>query len=125
MSQILIIDDDPQVRDMLQAELEQEGYDVIVAEDGNEGLKRFREMPADVVITDIIMPGKEGVETLVDLRREFPTVRIIAMSGGGRMDATGYLRAAKTFGADFTFEKPVDPDELFKAIETLLAPTTL
>ena len=95
---------------------------MIAAVNGEEGIKRYREDPADVVITDVIMPEKEGIETFVELRREFPGVKVITMSGGGRMSAAGYLEATKSLGANFTFQKPIEHEQLIDAIETLLAP---
>ena len=121
MSKILIIDDDELVLDMMQASLQEEGYEVTVAVNGDEGIKRYREDPADVVITDVIMPEKEGISTLLELKLEFPGANVIVMSGGGRMSADGYLSTAKTLGANFTFQKPVEHEQLINAIETLLA----
>lgn len=121
MSKILIIDDDELVLDMMQASLEDEGYEVTVAVNGDEGIKRYREDPADVVITDVIMPEKEGITTLLELKLEFPGANVIVMSGGGRGSADGYLENAKALGANFTFQKPVEHEQLIDAIETLLA----
>lgn len=85
MTRILVIDDEPQVRAMLRQMLEREGYEVVEAEEGEEGMRRYREQPVDLVITDILMPQKEGIETIRALRRTNPGVKIIAISGGGRM----------------------------------------
>ncbi len=90
MARILIIDDDLQIREMMEQMLQKEGYETIGASDGQIAMKLCRENPADVVITDIIMPEKEGIETIVELKREFPGIKIIAMSGG-RADRTGTL----------------------------------
>ena len=84
MSRILIIDDDKQMREMLKQTLERAGYAVIEAQNGLEGVAVYREQHVDVVITDLIMPGKDGMETIIELKREFPDVRIIAVSGGSR-----------------------------------------
>ena len=120
MTHILIIDDDLQILDMLSQTLEREGYEVITASDGKEGLRLYRENPVDLIITDIIMPGKEGIETIMDLRREFPHVKIIAISGGGQIDAEQYLSMAQKLGAQRTFIKPFARTELLKAIMELL-----
>lgn len=120
MTHILIIDDDLQILDMLSQTLEREGYEVITASDGKEGLRLYRENPVDLIITDIIMPGKEGIETIMDLRREFPHVKIIAISGGGQIDAEQYLSMAQKLGAQRTFIKPFARKELLKAIMELL-----
>jgi len=120
LARILIIDDDPQILDMIGQTLEREGHEVIDASDGKEGLKLYRENPTDLIITDIIMPEKEGIETIMELRRDFPDVKIIAISGGGRIDAEQYLSMAQKLGAQRTFAKPVARAELLKAVRELL-----
>ncbi len=120
MTRILVIDDDDQVREMLRQTLEREGYEVVEAEDGNAGIKAYRRQPTDLIITDLIMPNKEGMETIMELRRDFPGVKIIAISGGGRMGPEFYLPAAKSLGAQKTMTKPVDRKELLEAIQGLL-----
>ncbi|MBW2064289.1 MAG: response regulator [Deltaproteobacteria bacterium] len=120
MSRILVIEDDPKIRKVLRKLLEREGHDVEEASDGLEGLRLYRKKPADLVITDIIMPRKEGLETILDLRREFPDVKIIAISGGGRLGPHLYLEVAEGFGAFRVFSKPFDLEELQGAILELL-----
>ncbi|MBL7178351.1 MAG: response regulator [Desulfobacteraceae bacterium] len=120
MARILIIDDDPQILNMLGQTLEREGYEVIGAPDGKEGLRLYRENPTDLIIADLIMPEKEGIETIMELRRDFPDVKIIAISGGGRLDPEQYLSMAKSFGAQYTFAKPVAREELLNAVRELL-----
>jgi len=120
MARILIINDNVQTLNMLHQMLEREGYEVMEAPDGKEGLRRYRETPTDLIITDIIMPEKEGIETIMELRRDFPDVKIIAMSGGGRLDPGQYLSMAKSFGAQYTFTKPVEREKLLKAVKELL-----
>jgi YesN/AraC family two-component response regulator len=83
MANILIIDDDQQILNMLSQILKRAGYGVVEALDGKQGLKLYRENPTDLIITDIIMPEKEGLETIMELQRDFPDVKIIAISGGG------------------------------------------
>lgn len=122
MSHILIIDDDEQIRSLLRQMLERAGHRVTDASNGNEGLERFRAVPADLVITDLIMPEKEGVETLVELRREFPSVPVIAISGGGRLGTRDYLPIARQLGARRTISKPFSRDEILEAVKSLLAP---
>ena len=119
MARILIIDDDVQILKLLRKMLENEGYDVVDAVDGNKGLKLYREDPTDLVITDIIMPEKEGIETIIDLRREFPEAKIVAMSGGGHGEAEPYLHMAKGLGAIRTLTKPFGKEELLEAIGAL------
>jgi len=118
MQRVIVIDDNEQLRNMLKVTLTRAGYDIRLAENGRVGLSLQRSHPADVVITDILMPEKEGLETIIQLRKEFPKLKIIAISGGGQLDPEGYLSMATRLGADFTFIKPIDNDELLAAIET-------
>ena len=120
MARILLIDDDEQVLDMLYESLTREGYDVLRASNGEKGLRLYRQKPVDLIITDIIMPEKEGIETIIELRRDFPDVKIIAMSGGGRIGTKDYLHLAKIFGVQRTFTKPVAREQLLDAIKALL-----
>ena len=123
MARILIIDDEPQIRSMLRLMLERVGYEVAEAPDGIEGIRRYRENPADLIITDLIMPNKDGIGMIIDLKKEFPKVKIIAMSGGGVNRPEGYLDGAKKLGATRTLTKPIDRDEMLKAVkETLKGP---
>ncbi|MCP4575068.1 MAG: response regulator [Deltaproteobacteria bacterium] len=117
---ILVIDDDETIRALLRTILEMEGYRVVDALDGDKGIRRYQESPTDLVITDLIMPGKEGIETIRDLRREFPHVKIIAVSGGGRIGPDSYLKMAKGVGALRTLSKPFDRTELLKAIKEVM-----
>ena len=120
-ARILVIDDDFQVRAMLRQLLEGAGYAVIDAADGKQGIRLFREEPCDVIITDIIMPEKEGIETISELCRDFPEVNIIAISGGGRRPADEYLRLAKQTGAHYALAKPLDQKELLEAVQKLVS----
>ncbi|MEA1946586.1 MAG: response regulator [Thermodesulfobacteriota bacterium] len=120
MAIILIIDDNNQFRAMLREMLERTGYKVVEASDGKEGIKLYREKATDLIITDLIMPEKEGIETIMELRRDFPDVKIIAISGGGRLDPGQYLSMAQKLGAQRTFAKPVARAELLKAVRELL-----
>ena len=120
MKSILIIDDDEQIRTALRMLLEQSGYEVISAPDGKKGLKLYHDKPTDLIITDLIMPEKEGIETIMELRREFPDVKIIAISGGGSNDPEVLLHVAKTLGAERTIAKPFNNEDLLKAIRDLL-----
>ena len=120
MAQILIIDDDDQLRLMLRKTLERSGYEVVEAPNGKEGIKRFREMPCDLVITDLIMPEKEGLETISELKEDFPDIKVIAISGGGRVGPNDYLHLAKMLGAQRTLTKPIELPELLKTIKELL-----
>jgi CheY-like chemotaxis protein len=118
MSLILLVDDDDQFRDMVQAMLERLDHKVVIARNGNEAVQRYREQPPDLVITDLIMPDKEGLETIRELRRGAADVKIIAMSGGGRSTPTNYLKMAATMGAAAILAKPFTSQQLRDAIET-------
>ena len=120
MASILVIDDDNELRTVLCAILEGEGHQVAEAVDGGEGLEAYRASPVDLVLTDLIMPGQEGVETIMELRKEFPDVRIIAMSGGGRADPGSFLGFANKLGAADTLEKPFSRDLLLDTIAKVL-----
>ena len=120
MARILIIDDDAQLLAMLRQVFEREGYEVVEAPDGKEGLRRYRENPTELIITDLIMPENEGIETIMELRRDFPDVKIIAMSGGGINNPGTYLDLAKKLGAQYTFAKPFEREELLYAVRELL-----
>ena len=120
MIRLLVVDDDNQVRSMLRLTLEREGYDVMEATDGFEAIEQFRQSPFDLIITDIIMPGLEGFETIQRLRAESPEVKIIAISGGGRLAPEGYLEVAENLGALKAFTKPVDHDELLATVRELV-----
>jgi CheY-like chemotaxis protein len=117
---ILIIDDEDQPRRMLQQVLTRAGYEVIEASNGNEGLQYFRARPTDLIITDILMPEKEGLETIIDIRREFPAVKIIAISGGGRTGNLNFLEVAKRLGAQHTLQKPFELQDMLGAVRDLL-----
>lgn len=117
---VLVIDDDEQMRLLLRQIMEWRGYDVAEAENGKVGLRLQREEPADLVITDLIMPEQEGLETISALKREFRGVKIIAISGGGRIGPDAYLPAARELGADRIFTKPFDVGEIITAINDLM-----
>lgn len=116
MARILIIDDDELMRTVIRRTLEKAGHDVFEAGDGEEGLAAQRKISADLVITDIVMPVKEGIETIRALRELSPDLRIIAISGHGRFGKADYLWAARDFGADYTFEKPIEWQVLVAAV---------
>jgi YesN/AraC family two-component response regulator len=90
------------------------------ASDGNEALESYRNIPADLVVTDIIMPNKEGSETILEFRRSYGDVKIVAMSGGGRNSSQDYLKLARTFGANLTLSKPFTNQEFLDAVNSAL-----
>ena len=119
-ARILVIDDDDGVRKLLRRILEQEGYAVEEAPNGEVGVKAFQESPSDLVITDIIMPDKEGISTIMELRQASKEVKIIAISGGGRISSSDHLKTAEDLGVHRTFKKPFDRKELLAAIAEAL-----
>lgn len=119
-TRILVVDDDDQLREMLRKMLERAGYEVIEAANGKDALNLQEKSPSDLMITDIIMPEKEGIDTIMDFRMNYPQVRIIAMSGGGRIGPTEYLDMAEKLGADKTFAKPFSSKAMLATIKDLL-----
>lgn len=123
MTRILIIEDERQVRDVLKQMLEKTGYEVDTAEDGRKGLERFRKHPAELVITDILMPNKNGLETIEELIGLNPELPIIAISGGGPGEKAQFaLDVAKMCGAVRVLAKPFSRKEILETITDLLKP---
>jgi len=120
MKKILIIDDEPYILLMLKKMLERAGYEVDLASNGREGLDLFEKETADLVITDIIMPDKEGLELIIEMKKQKPGLKIIAMSGGGRISPDSYLECATYFGAEKVFQKPFRQKELVSAVRELI-----
>lgn len=116
-TRVLVIDDDNDVRDILQVVLESAGYAVAMAADGQEGLQLQRSDPAEVVVTDLFMPGKEGMETIVELLREFPQTKIIVVSGVGPAASADYGRLAVDLGAVTFLRKPLHSQELIDTVK--------
>ncbi|TFH28430.1 MAG: response regulator [Bacteroidia bacterium] len=124
MQRILIIDDDHHILLMIKKMLERAGYEVDLASNGSEGMELFKRIHADLVITDIIMPEKEGLETIREMKRLRPDLKIIAMSGGGKISADNYLETAKIFGASLVLEKPFSQKTMVLAVIDLLGVPT-
>lgn len=120
MEKILIMDDCGDFRAFIRDVLVEAGYEVLEAADGNEGLQLYRRNPVSVVIIDMLMPVKDGIETIMELRKTSSPVKIIAVSGGGRVPSNDYLSMARTAGADYTFTKPIDPDSILSIIRQIL-----
>jgi CheY-like chemotaxis protein len=121
MAHILVIEDDSAARRLLTQLLEDAGHTVSCAVDGEHGLTAYRAQPADLVITDIFMPNKEGLETARELKAEFPSVKIIAVTGGGSYTMYDSLQWIQAMGVSQTFIKPFDPDEMLEAVDRLLS----
>jgi len=119
MKRILVIDDDPELLDVLSHVLSQAGYQVATAADGRQASALYRSHTPDIVITDIYMPDRDGLEALMELRRDFPRVKVIAMSGG--ISNQEMLQVASALGASRTLAKPFEPAELLSAVAQLAA----
>ena len=120
MKRILLVDDEANLRKALKRVLEMEGFEVIEAIDGKEAIMAFKKNTIDLMITDIIMPDQEGLEIIAELKRKYKDLKIIAMSGGGKMGPSNYLEMAKKFGANLTLAKPFPPEKLLEAIKLIL-----
>lgn len=120
MARILIIDDEVQLRTSLLRTLESEGHQVFAAGDGREGLRVFHEQHPDLVVTDLFMPEKDGLETIREIRRHSPASRIIAVSGGYRGGMVDLLPVARKLGVTLTLAKPFAPEELLGAVRFAL-----
>ncbi len=120
MARILVIDDDPSILTMLKKMLEKAGYEVDFANNGSEGLEKIECCPPDLLVTDIVMPEKEGLELIFYLRKRNPKLKIVAISGGGRFNYEGYLTSAKYLGADLVFQKPLVYKEFIQAVSGLM-----
>lgn len=119
MARILVIDDDPQVRKYIGQVLIEEGHEVHLAANGKEGLKTQATVKAEIVVLDLIMPEKEGLETTTDLLSMTPDVRIIAISGGGRLTPDTFLHVARRLGARHSLRKPFGREDLLQAVDAL------
>ncbi len=120
MANILLVEDDELVRDMLTQVLQRASHQVTVAANGEEALEALRNTQPDIMITDIIMPKMSGITLISEVKDKHPTMEVIAISGGGRLDPTGYLDLSESLGASASFEKPVNKSALLMAIDLLL-----
>ena len=117
---VLIIDDDPALRDSVRRTLRKERYTVLEATDGREGIEIATANTVDLILVDLFMPGKEGLETIAELHRSHPTLKVIAMSGGGTKGFVDLLDVAKSMGAQRVLAKPFSREELLGTIGALL-----
>lgn len=121
MAIIVIVDDDPTIRLIAGEMLRHEDYAVVEASDGIEALSVVSILPVDLVVLDMLMPNKDGLETITELKANHPNVRILAISSGGRMDSGMLLRTALAFGADDALPKPLHADTFATTVARLLA----
>ncbi len=120
MGKILLVDDEEQLRSMLRIVLEDAGHEVVAAGNGKEAFEIFQSRPVDLMVTDLIMPGQEGIETIIQFRQRYPKVKIIAMSGGGRTGAQNYLDLARKLGANLTLSKPFSNSDFLTGVNGVL-----
>jgi len=118
---ILLIEDDDELREALSSGLRELGYSVVVASDGEEGLKVLKSGPFDLVVSDLVMPNMDGTEAIKKMRQKHPNMGIVAISGGPTLNSPLYLRVAKAMGADRTLIKPFTLKGLAAAIEETLS----
>jgi YesN/AraC family two-component response regulator len=116
MLKILLVDDELLTRKTLEAYLSRKGYDVISAEDGHHATRLLKKYTPDIVITDIIMPEINGIELILDIQKKYPSIKIIAISGGCKINASTHLNIAKDLGVQAILTKPVTDVELEEAI---------
>jgi len=119
-NRVLVIDDEEMIRNEIMAVLTQAGYEVSGAVNGAEGLKILASQPIDLVITDILMPDKEGIETIIGIRKARPQSHIVAISGGGRMQNLYPLGIAEKIGADATLAKPFEVEDLLQVVQKVV-----
>jgi len=117
---ILIIDDEPTALELLRRIVSSAGYDTVLAANGEDGISRFQELPCDLVITDMVMPVKDGLQTILDLRADFPDIPVIAISGGGAISKERYLAVASYLDHVITIAKPFSINAITDAIDKLL-----
>jgi DNA-binding response OmpR family regulator len=122
MTAILVVDDQKELRAVVRRVLTEAGHEVAEAEDGDAALAAFRANPPALVITDIIMPEKAGIEVIATMKRERPEVKVLAMSGGGRHRVMDFLAIAREAGADAALEKPFRKSELLARVAELIGP---
>jgi DNA-binding response OmpR family regulator len=121
MAGVLIVEDDANLREMLRDALEKRKFTVITAANGREAIARFRPSVIDLVVTDLLMPEEDGLMVIMKIRELKPSVKMIAISGGGKAGPGSYLLMASTLGADHVFSKPFLPSELVQKVREILA----
>jgi DNA-binding response OmpR family regulator len=121
MPGILIVEDDKELREMLKMSLMRHKYTILEAADGKEAITHFKPSITDLVVTDLIMPDEDGLKVIMRLREIKPSIKVIAISGGGKAGPGSYLNLAKALGADAIFSKPFSINDLIAKIDLLLS----
>jgi DNA-binding response OmpR family regulator len=120
---VLVVDDSADIRGMLQAQLEMEGFEVATAPDGARALALLGRQRTDLIITDLFMPDKDGIETILEIREKYPAVQIVAMSGWDSRQGSDYLKVAREIGAVRTVKKPFELTDIVKIVRDLMPPS--
>jgi CheY-like chemotaxis protein len=120
MPGILLVEDDKELREMLKMSLLRRSFTVLEAENGKDAITHFKPLITDLVVTDLIMPEEDGLKVVIKLRELKPSLKIIAISGGGKVGPGSYLNLAKALGADAIYSKPFSINDLILKIEQLL-----
>jgi len=121
-ARILVVDDDEKIRRLLANMLKTQDYEVVEAENGRQGCERYRACEPDLLITDLVMPEQNGIDMILELKREFPKLRVMAISGGGGITGSfDYLPIAKLIGAVHILQKPFGMQQLKDAVADALA----
>lgn len=121
MARVLIVDDDPEILSFLRILLEREGHSVEQASDGKTARDMYVKSPYDLLVTDVVLPGKEGLDLILELEREYPGLKVIAVSGGDRIEPGYYLELASILGAQQTLAKPFTPTEFIAKVRGILS----
>jgi CheY-like chemotaxis protein len=121
MATVLVVDDDDMIRDVIRSALERSGHEVLEAAEGSEALRKLKEGGVEVMIVDIMMPKKGGIETLMELRRSAPKVKSIVISGKVDTDSASFKNLIRAFGVGRVFPKPFDLGELTSTVDKLVA----
>jgi len=119
MKKIVIIEDDQIIRESLKEILEMNSFQVLAIDSGIDLMKKITKFRPDVLITDIIMPDKDGIEIIIEAKKTLTDIKLIAISGGGRIDSESYLNTAKYLGADATLKKPFTHEQMISVIKSL------
>jgi len=120
MPGVLLVEDDKELREMLKMSLLRRSFTVLEAENGKDAITHFKPLITDLVVTDLIMPEEDGLKVVIKLRELKPSIKIIAISGGGKVGPGSYLNLAKALGADAIYSKPFSINDLILKIEQLL-----
>lgn len=120
MKTILVIDDDPIMRETIRDILQVDDHNVVLASNGREGMAFLDILEVDMILTDVLMPEKDGIEVIMEAKRKYPKIKILAISGGGFISAKNYLKMARDLGANASVMKPFDIDDLVNNVNRLL-----